>query len=79
MATDESVLIVDYKTTRPPPAAALELPQAHVAQMALYRALLKPVYPRHEVGAALVYTELPVLIRLEGAAMDDALARLGAA
>ena len=38
--TESEVLIVDYKTNRPPPATLAEVPQAYVLQLALYRALL---------------------------------------
>ena len=41
----ERVLIADYKTNRPPPEALAEVPPAYVLQLALYRALLQPIYP----------------------------------
>lgn len=75
----ESVLIVDYKTNRPPPSVAAELPQGHVAQMALYRELLKPIYPGKQIRAALIYTETPILIPVPDEMMDGALARLTSA
>ncbi len=77
VVSDEAVLIVDYKTNRPPPSSLGEVPPSHVAQMALYRALLRAVYPGREVRAALIYTEKPVLISLPADLMDEALARLG--
>ncbi|MCF6121384.1 double-strand break repair helicase AddA [Mesorhizobium muleiense] len=70
------VSIVDYKTNRPTPATLSDVPPAYVLQLALYRALLQPLYPGHEVSAALLFTEAPRLIELPPAAMDDALARL---
>lgn len=76
VVTNDEVLIVDYKTNRPPPADLRDVPQVHVAQMALYRALLAPLYPDREIRAALVYTEAPVLIAVSAQTMDDALARL---
>ena len=76
VVTDDAVLVVDYKTNRPPPAGAEEVPGVHVAQMALYRALLAPLYPGRQIRAALVYTEAPVLIPVSAQAMDAALARL---
>ncbi|MES0097274.1 double-strand break repair helicase AddA [Mesorhizobium sp. M0019] len=75
-ATPDKVSIVDYKTNRPAPATLAEVPQAYVLQLALYRALLQPLYPGREVSAALLFTEVPRLIELPAAAMDDALARL---
>jgi ATP-dependent helicase/nuclease subunit A len=77
--TPGKVLIVDYKTNRPAPASLVEVPAAYVLQLALYRALLKPLYPGREVAAALLFTETPLLIELPGKAMDDALARLNGA
>ena len=74
--TPESVSIVDYKTNRPAPAMLAEVPPAYVLQLALYRALLVPLYPGRAVRAALLFTEAPRLIELPGSAMDDALARL---
>ena len=77
VVTADEVLVVDYKTNRPPPAGAHEVPESHVAQLALYRALLEPLYPGRPVTAALCYTERPILIPLSTNAMDAALARLG--
>lgn len=76
VVTEDAVLIVDYKTNRPPPAAPGEVPQVHIAQMALYRALLAPLYPGRPVRAALVYTERPTLVPVSPETMDAALARL---
>ena len=68
--------IVDYKTNRPAPATLDQVPPAYVLQLALYRALLQPLYPGRAVTAALLFTEAPRLIELPPGAMDDALARL---
>ncbi len=76
--TADRVLIVDYKTNRPAPASLAEVPEAYVLQLALYRALLRPLYPGREVSAALLFTEAPRLIELPEGALDAALARLGA-
>jgi ATP-dependent helicase/nuclease subunit A len=69
--TESAVLIADYKTNRPPPKAP---PQAYVAQLALYRAVLARLYPGRPIRAALIWTETPELIELSGEAMDAALA-----
>lgn len=74
--TSDNVSIVDYKTNRPAPASLAEVPPAYVLQLALYRALLQPLYPGRAVQAALLFTEAPRLIELPASAMDDALARL---
>ncbi|MER9433436.1 double-strand break repair helicase AddA [Mesorhizobium sp. M0618] len=74
--TSDSVSIVDYKTNRPAPGSLAEVTPAYVLQLALYRALLQPLYPGRTVKAALLFTEAPRLIELPASAMDDALARL---
>ncbi|TIT39216.1 MAG: double-strand break repair helicase AddA, partial [Mesorhizobium sp.] len=71
-----SVSIVDYKTNRPAPATLEEVRPAYVLQLALYRALLQPLYPGRAVRAVLLFTEAPRLIELPARALDDALARL---
>ena len=76
--TPDKVLIVDYKTNRPPPARLEQVPQAYILQLALYRELLGPLYPGREIAAALLFTETPRLIELPAPAMDAALARLTA-
>ncbi|HWK63925.1 MAG TPA: double-strand break repair helicase AddA [Rhizobiaceae bacterium] len=75
-ATPERVLIADYKTNRPAPSSLAEVPPAYVVQLALYRALLQPIYPGKEIAAALVFTEVPLLLAVPQDVMDDALARL---
>ncbi|CAM5531774.1 ATP-dependent helicase/nuclease subunit A [Aquamicrobium terrae] len=74
----DKVLIVDYKTNRPAPVSLAEVPEAYVLQLALYRALLRPLYPGRTVSAALLFTEAPRLIELPAELLDAALARLGA-
>ena len=77
VVTPKGVLVVDYKTNRPAPTGPHDLPESHVAQIALYRALLQPLYPGRPVAAALCYIESPILISVSEDAMDVALARLG--
>ncbi|WP_163272209.1 double-strand break repair helicase AddA [Chelativorans alearense] len=74
--TEEAVLIVDYKTNRPAPAALAEVPLPYVAQLALYAELLKPLYPGRHVSAALLFTEVPRLLPVSESDMAAALARL---
>jgi ATP-dependent helicase/nuclease subunit A len=55
-------LIVDYKTLRLPPASEEEVPPLYLRQLALYRAALARIYPGHEIRAALLFTETPLLL-----------------
>lgn len=70
---DQEVLIVDYKTNRPPPREIAKVPAAYVTQMAAYRALLQQIYPGTRVRAALLWTEGPFLMELPENLMEAAL------
>src|SRR5262249_20155104 len=62
--TDSMVLIADYKSDRAVPASIEQVPLTYVSQLALYRAVLRRLYPNHQVCAALVWTAGPVLTEL---------------
>ena len=74
-ADDDGVLIVDFKLGAKParPAAA------HVAQLALYRAALQPLYPGQPVRAALVYLDGPTIAPIGDEELEAALDALRAA
>lgn len=74
--TEREVLIADYKTNRPAPAALDDVPQAYRRQLALYRALLQKIYPGRTVRAALIWTENATLMELPQEALDAELATL---
>ena len=75
VATGEGVLIVDFKLGEKPdrPAAA------HIAQLALYRAALQPLYCPATIRAALVYLDEPTLTQISGQELDAALNAIAAA
>jgi ATP-dependent helicase/nuclease subunit A len=72
--TPEDVLIVDYKTDRPPPATPEGVDSLYVEQMAAYRALLRAIYPERRVRAALLWTDGPRLMELPDDMLDAAVA-----
>jgi ATP-dependent helicase/nuclease subunit A len=76
VVTENAVLIADYKTNRPPPRSLAAVPGAYLAQLALYRAVLAQLYPGKTIRTALIWTEIPDLMEIPGAALDAALARL---
>ena len=76
---EREIVILDYKTNRPAPRDADEVPPDHLAQLALYRALVSAVYPGRAVRAILIYTHGPRLVELAPASMDGALAALAGA
>ncbi len=73
-----AVLVVDYKTNRPPPARVEDVDPAYLEQMALYRGLLQQIFPRHAVQTALLWTFAPRLMPLPDALLDAALANFTA-
>ncbi len=74
--SEDRVLIVDYKTNRPPPKAIEAVPFAYRAQLALYRELLAPLYPGRIVETALLFTEGPFLMPMPDSVLDEALQSL---
>ena len=69
--TADCVMLADFKTG--PPQA--EIPLGYREQLALYRAVLAPLWPDRPIRALLVWTAEPALVELE----PDGLARLVAA
>jgi ATP-dependent helicase/nuclease subunit A len=74
VVTPGEILIVDFKTNRAPPAEVAEAPAAYIRQLALYRAVLKKLYPQLPVRAALLWTETPELMEISAPALDAQLA-----
>lgn len=72
----DRVILVDYKTNRVPPRNADEIPFSHVAQLAIYREILTPLYPDKTFVSALVYTENASLMTVGNDAMAQALAAI---
>lgn len=68
--TDDEVLIVDFKTNRPPPAREADVAAIYLAQMALYRMAAAKIFPRRRIACALVWTDGPSLIRLSDEVLD---------
>jgi ATP-dependent helicase/nuclease subunit A len=75
--TATEVLIVDYKTNRPPPAEARGVALAYRRQLALYRALLRVIYPSHTVRAFLLWTAAPALMEIDSETLDASMPYTG--
>ena len=71
--TDHEVLIIDYKTNRPPPTKVEDVSPTYIAQMAAYRALLQDIQSGKPVRCALLWTDGPRLMEIPSQAMDDVL------
>ncbi|HZK98583.1 MAG TPA: double-strand break repair helicase AddA [Caulobacteraceae bacterium] len=73
------VLVIDYKTNRPAPAAIEDCDPLYITQMAIYAAVLAEVFPDRPVEAALVWTDGPRLMAVPEKLMAEALANLALA
>jgi ATP-dependent helicase/nuclease subunit A len=70
VVTDEEVFVIDYKTMRPVPPAADQVPQIYLRQMAIYRMLLSAVWAERKFRAALLWTEGPILMPICDGLLD---------
>jgi ATP-dependent helicase/nuclease subunit A len=75
--TEREVIIADYKTGAPCAAAAT--PQAYLTQMALYRAVLAPLWPGKRLRTLIIWTAGPKVVELGDGQMDAALADFSSA
>ncbi|MEM1046905.1 MAG: double-strand break repair helicase AddA [Pseudomonadota bacterium] len=69
----DRVTIIDYKTNRSPPQTPDAVPRPYVAQMALYREILRSIYPGREIEALLLWTANRTVSRLPGSQLDEAM------
>ena len=67
------VLILDFKTNRPPPVTIEHADPGYIRQLALYRRAMAQLYPDKAIRAALLWTEGPRLMELPAAVMEAAL------
>lgn len=64
LVTDKDVLIVDFKTHRPPPEDAHDIPPAYRQQLYAYRRLMEKIYPGRAVRTALIWTHTATLMEI---------------
>jgi ATP-dependent helicase/nuclease subunit A len=74
--TDTEVLILDFKTNRPPPTREDDVGPLYLAQMALYRAAATRIFPGRRIVCGLLWTDGPFLMRLSDPLLDKQLARI---
>ncbi len=67
----DEVLIVDYKTNRPPPTKVDQVAAAYLFQLAAYRLALREIYAGRTVKAALLWTDGPRIMPIPDALLDD--------
>ena len=72
--SETEVLVADFKTGAP--AGAESTPAGYLRQMALYRAVLAPLWPGKSLRMLLIWTEGPKVVELSAAQLDRALTGL---
>jgi ATP-dependent helicase/nuclease subunit A len=72
--TDTEVLILDFKTNRPPPSREDDVSPIYLAQMALYRAAAARIFPDRRIVCGLIWTDGPSLMRLSDPLLDRQMA-----
>ena len=76
--SDTEVLILDFKTNRPPPAREADVSPTYLAQMALYRAAAQAVFPGRRIVCGLLFTDGPRLLQLSDVVLDAQMADISA-
>lgn len=66
----DDVLIVDYKTNRPPPREESGVAAVYLRQMAAYVSVMKKIYPNKNIRCALLWTDGPHLMPLSDKLLD---------
>lgn len=62
LVTDRQILVIDFKTNRPPPSDVGDVSAAYIHQLQAYRDLLVRIYPDRVVRCALLWTDGPRLM-----------------
>lgn len=77
LVSESDVLVVDYKTNRPPPQEASDVAPVYLRQMGLYARALEGMYPGRKIRAALLWTDAARLMELPKSLMEEALNKSG--
>ncbi len=72
VALEGRVLVVDYKSNRPPPTRVEDVPAIYLRQLAAYRALLAQIYVGRRIDCVLLWTDGPLWMEIPPALLDAA-------
>jgi ATP-dependent helicase/nuclease subunit A len=70
------LLIVDYKTNRPPPSDPAAVADAYLLQLSAYRLAARHIFDKVHVRAALLWTDGPRIMEIPGDLLDEQERRL---
>lgn len=66
LVTDKDIWIIDYKSNRPPPRDIADVPAQYKNQLAAYKQLMGQIYPKHIIHCALLWTDGPFMMKIDG-------------
>lgn len=72
----DDVMIIDYKTNRPPPSDPAAIADAYILQLAAYRLAIAEIYPGRTIRAAIMWTMGARLVEIPAAQLDEMQQRL---
>ena len=75
LVTGDQAMIVDFKSNRPPPETTADVADIYWRQMGEYRDIIAQIYPGRPVRCALLWTDGPRLMELDGPRLDRRHAR----
>ncbi len=67
---DDEVLLVDYKTNRPPPHNVEDVAETYIMQLFAYKRAIMEIYPDKSVRCALLWTDGPRLMEIPSHIID---------
>jgi ATP-dependent helicase/nuclease subunit A len=76
VVTGNTVLIVDYKTNRPPPQKVEAVAPAYLFQLAAYVLALQEIYPGKKIRAGLLWTDGPRLMEIPDSVIQSHIRQL---
>ncbi len=76
LINDDKILVIDYKTNRPPPRDPNKVSPLYLRQMAVYQTLLAEAYPGRQISCALLWTDGPFMMKLPNPLLEKALSDL---
>jgi ATP-dependent helicase/nuclease subunit A len=71
-----TILIVDYKTNRPPPKDVAQVAEAYLLQLAAYRLAVQRIFPALHVRAAILWTDGPRIMEISTSMLEAQQQRL---
>ncbi len=62
---EDRILIIDFKSNRNIPASVQTIPTIYLRQVKIYKTLLKQIYPKKTIKAALLWTQNAMLMEVD--------------